>query len=316
MFSSLYSELVEDAMNAEAYDARLAGLAYSVGATWTGFSIAVAGYSDKLGVLFDETLEAFATTAVDPEKFAVAREQLAKTYANLALNYPYQRVAAALSRLLHPHVWPTQSLLDALGRVTPETLASWRAERLAGMGATLFVHGNLREDAARALAGLVQSRLGIAELPHELPRAKHVDGSRRFEQVVDHDDAAYALYIQGVGETVEERARVGLIGRMLGGRYYTALRTERQLGYVVQAYSNPIARRAGIAFRVQASKIGAPEIEALTLAFLDEQRAWFQTLSKDELEIRKSGYIAALTRADRNNYQRASRLLGISRGGS
>ena len=52
------------------------------------------------------------------------------------------------------------------------------------------------------------------------------------------------------------------------------------------------------------------EIEALTNAFLEEQRAWFRTLSKDELEVRKSGYIAALTRADRNNYRRASRLLG------
>ena len=207
------------------------------------------------------------------------------------------------------HLWPVRSLLDALGRVTPETLASWRRTHLAGMGATLFVHGNLREDDARELAGLVQRRLDIGKVPHELPETKHVDGSRRYEQIVDHDDAAYALYIQGDSETVEEHARVGLIGRMLSGRYYTALRTERQLGYVVQAYSNPIARRPGIVLRVQASKIGVTEIEALTNAFLEEQRTWFRTLSKDEFEVRKSGYIAALTRADRNNYRRASRLL-------
>lgn len=310
VLSSLYAELVEDAMNAQAYDARLAGLAYSVDATWTGFTIAVAGYHDRLGVLFDETLDAFSTTAIAPGKFALAREQFAKVYANLALDYPYEQVTGALGRLLHPHLWPVQPLLDALGRVTPETMASWRGKHLAGMGATLFVHGNLHEEDARELAGLVQNRLDIAELPHELPRAKHVHGSHRYEQVVDHDDAAYALYIQGDSEAVEEQARVGLIGRMLSGRYYTALRTERQLGYVVQAYSNPIARRPGIVLRVQASKIGATEIEALTNAFLEEQRTWFRTLSKDELEVRKSGYIAALTRADRNNYRRASRLLG------
>ena len=310
VLASIYAELVKDAMNAEAYDARRAGLAYAVDATWTGFSIAVSGYHDKLGVLFDEALDAFLTTAIDPEKVAVARQQLAKVYANLALDYPYQRVTVVLSRLLHPHAWPVEPRLDALGRVTPETMATWREKQLAGMAATLFVHGNLREDDARELAGLVQERLGIANLPHELPRAKHVDRSRSYDVVVDHDDAAYALYIQGATESVEEHARVGLIGRMLSGRYYTALRTERQLGYVVQAYSNPIARRAGLVFRVQASKIGATEIEAFTNAFLEEQRAWFRTLSKDELEVRKSGYIAALTRADRNNYRRASRLLG------
>ena len=310
VMATLYAELVEDAMNAQAYDARLAGLAYAVNATWTGFSIAVSGYHDKLGVLFAEMLDAFLTTPIDPEKLAVAREQLAKTYANLALGYPYQRVTVALSRLLHPQLWPAQPRLEAVGRVTSEALMSWRAKHQAGMGATLFVHGNLREDAASELTMLVQKRLDIAELPHELPEAKHIDGSRRFEHAVDHDDAAYALYIQGDGEGVEERAGVGLIGRMLGTRYYTALRTERQLGYVVQAYSNPIARRAGIVFRVQASKASATEIEALTQAFVEDQRAWFRALSKDELEVHKSGYIASLTRTDRNNYQRASRLLG------
>ena len=179
VLGSLYAELVEDAMNAQMYDARQAGLAYSVDDSWTGFTIAVAGYHDKLGVLFDETLDAFRTTAIDPEKFALARERFAKVYANLALNYPYERVTVALGRLLHPHLWPVQSLDDALGRVTPETMASWRRTHLAGMGATLFVHGNLREDDARELAGLVQSRLDIAERPHELPQARQVDGSRR-----------------------------------------------------------------------------------------------------------------------------------------
>lgn len=308
--ATLYAELVDDAMNAQAYDAQLAGLTYGVDASWTGFRIAVSGYDDKLVVLFDEVLDAFESTAIDPEKFAVAREQLAKAYANLALDHPHRQVTAALSRLLHPQFWPGTALLEALGRVTPETLASWREKRLTGMGATLFVHGNLDEDAACELADLVQRRLDVAELPHELAQAKRIDGSRRHELVVDHDDAAYALYLQGASDTVAERARLGLIGRMISGRYYTALRTERQLGYIVQAGSSSIARRAGIVFRVQASKAGVAEIEALTNAFLAEQRAWFRSLSKEGLEVHKNGYIAALTRADRNNQQRASRLLG------
>ena len=59
---------------------------------------------------------------------------------------------------------------------------------------------------------------------------------------------------------------------MLTARYFTALRTERQLGYIVNAYDSPIARRAGLAFTVQASSVGVAEIEALTQAFLEDQR--------------------------------------------
>ena len=177
------------------------------------------------------------------------------------------------------------------------------------MGATLLVHGNLLEDDARSLAELAQQRLGIVDLPHVLPAVRQLAGSRRYEHAVDHDDAAYGLYIQGASDTIKERARIGLIGRMLSARYYTALRTERQLGYIVQAYALPILRHPGIACVVQASRVGADEVETLTRAFLNDQRTWFRGLSEAELDEHKDGYLAALSQADRNNYDRMGRLV-------
>ncbi|MXY57703.1 MAG: hypothetical protein F4029_09910 [Gammaproteobacteria bacterium] len=310
VLATLHAELTDDALNARAYPARLAGLGYGIGTQWTGFRLRVSGYNDKLPVLFNDVLEGFVGMEVDAGKFAIARRELQKGYANLSRERPYRQIADALSRLIHPHVLPTDALEAAATRATPETLAAWRKDRLTGMGATLFVHGNLHEAEARALAVNTQHRLGIVELPHEIPMARRMQGSRRFEHAVDHDDAVYALYIQGESEDIEERARVDLIGRMLSARYFKELRTERQLGYVVQAYPYAIARHAAIAFMVQASKASTTEVETLTKAFIEEQRAWFRSLSVADLDEYKSGYINVLTRADRNNAERASRLLG------
>lgn len=96
---------------------------------------------------------------------------------------------------------------------------------------------------------------------------------------------------------------------MLGSRYFTALRTEKQLGYIVQAYALTIARRPGLVCVVQAPKAGADEIEALTRAFLDAQKSWFTGLGDADLDEHKRGYIAELTRLDRNNHERMSRLV-------
>ena len=309
VLATLHAKLVRDAINSRTYAARLAGLAHSVSPTWTGLRIYVSGFHDNLAVLFEAALDAFVDPTLDAERFAVARTELAKAYANQELRRPHEQVVQTVSRLLHPSRWPTDALLDAVRRATPETLLAWRKTRLASMGATLLMHGNLLEDDARSLASFVQQRLGIVELPHVLPTARQLAGSRHYEHAVDHDDAAYALYIQGESDTIEERARIGLIGRMLGGRYYTALRTEQQLGYVVQSYALPIARHAGIVCVVQASKSGADEVGTLTRAFLDEQRMWFRGRSEAELEEYKNGYVAALTRADRNNYDQVSRLV-------
>lgn len=310
VLATLHAELVNDAMNSRTYPARLAGLTYSVGASWTGVGIYVGGFHDKLALLLGDVLDAFAEPHVHPLQFAAARARLAKGYANQKLRRPHEQVTETIYHLLYPGIWPASDLLDAVTQATPATLTAWRRTRLVRMGATLLAHGNLLEEDARSLATLVQQQLDIVEMPHTLPSARRLERSRRFEHAVDHVDAVYALYLQGASDSVDERARIGLIGRMLGARYFTALRTERQLGYIVQAYALPIARHPGIACVVQASKAGAREIETLTWAFLEDQRDWFAGLSAVEFEQYKTGYLATLLGTDRNNRDRVSRLMG------
>ena len=310
VLATLHAELVDDSMNSHTYPARLAGLTYAVRASWTGLRVYVGGFHDKLALLLEDVLDAFVASRVDPDRFAAARATLTEAYANQKLRRPHEQVKETIYHLLHPGVWPVDDLLNALSRATPETLAAWRRMRLTGMGATLLVHGNLLEEDARSLAALVQRKLDIVELPHKLPNARRLEGSRRYEHAVDHDDAAYVLYLQGARDGIDERARIGLIGRMLAARYFTALRTERQLGYIVQAYALPIARRPGIAFVVQAPTAGAREIETLTRTFLEEQRGWFAGLSAAEFGQYRTGYVATVSGSDRNNHDRVSRLIG------
>ena len=310
VMATLHARLVEHALNPRTYAAQLAGLYTETDATATGFRLSVRGFHDKLPVLFDDVLGTFIDAEVDGPSFAAARSKLAKEYANLRLARPYEQVDDALYRLIHPGYLPLDALNDAVARATPATLVAWRRERLAAMSATLFAYGNMRRDDALDVAALVQRGLGIVERPQGTPRAQRVVGSRRYERAVDHDDATYLLYLQGESDAADERARVGLIARMLTARYFTALRTERQLGYVVNAYDNPIARHAGLAFTVQASSVGVAEIEALTQAFLDEQRGWFRGLSAEEFESYKQGYLAPLERtSDLNHHDRIARLL-------
>ena len=311
VMATLHAQLVEHVLNPRAYMARMAGLYTEVEATAAGFRLSVGGFHDKLAILFDEVLDTFIDpdAEIDGPTFAAARSELAKAYANLRLARPYEQVEDALHRLVHPDYQPLDALFQATARATPAALAAWRRERLSDLGATLFAYGNMREDDARAVAASAQRRLAIVERPHGPPRARRIAGDRRYERPVRHDDATYLLYIQGMSDAVAERAHIGLIARMLTARYFTALRTERQLGYIVNAWDSPIARHAGLAFTVQASSVGVAEIEALTQSFLEDQRSWFRALSADEFEAYKEGYLAPLERpSDLNHHDRIARL--------
>ena len=310
VLATLHARLAERALNPRAYAARMAGLVADVQATGTGFRLSVEGFTDKLPILFDDVLTTFVDTQSDPEMFAAVRAALRKEYANLSSSPPYQQMDESLYRLVHSEWYPLTALVEAVDGATPAALAAWRREALVGLGATLFVHGNLRDQDAQALAVSAQRTLGVVDRPYQAPRAKRLVGARHYEHAVDHDDAAYLLYIQDESASMVDVARSGLIGRMLGARYFTALRTERQLGYVVGAYADHIARHPGLVFTVQASSVGVREIEALTQQFLEDQRSWFRELTPDEFEAYRAGYSAPLERpSDFNRQERIDRLL-------
>ena len=306
VLAALHAQLVEDAMHARAYAARRIGLVHHVTWLWTGLRIYVRGYHDKLPVLFDDALATVVDPALDAERFAVTRTKLIETYADRQRG---EFVKDTVHYLLHAQMWPMDVLIDAAQRATPEMLAAWRKKRLAGMGATLLVHGNFLEEDARSLAALVQRRLDIVEMTQVRPSARRLAGSLRYEHAAEfrRDDTSHALYIQGPSDSIEMRVSTALIGQMLYDRYYAALVAEDERTYIAHASSLPVARHPGIMF-LQFSDTGAEELETRTRAFLDQQRAWFRGLSEKELEEHKNRYIAVLTPPERTNRDRMARL--------
>ena len=306
--AALYSRLVKQALNARAYASRMAGIGYRVRSTWSGIDIAVWGYHDNLDILFDDILDTFADTPIDPGSFAVARTEQIKTYANMRFRHPYVQAANVIGQTLHSDIWAWEELLEAARNTTPAALEAWRREKRRGVSATLLVHGNLATRDARNFATIAARHLAVSNVVPELSVAQVLDGARHIERDVDHDDAVYLLYLQGDAPTLAERARLGLLGRMLGPRYFTALRTEQQRGYIVQAYRHSIERHPGIVFAVQSPGTDAAGLEAATAAFIEAQREWLREIPQDELEEHKRGHIAALTRRDRNLMDRFWRL--------
>ncbi|MDE0453117.1 MAG: insulinase family protein [Gammaproteobacteria bacterium] len=305
VLATLHAKLVEHALHARTHAARRAGLTHGVNSTWTGLRIHVGGYHDKLTVLFDDMLKTFVALPVDAERFTLEQTDLIKTHVHRERTEPLRDT---VHYLLHPEMWPTDVLVEAARRATPATLATWRKQRLTGMGATLLVHGNLLGEDAQSLATLVQRRLGIVELAHVRPTARRLAGSLRYEHSIEfRDDTDYALYVQGESDAIEERASISLIGHMLNDRYYTALTADDEQTYVASASTLSIAGIAGIMF-LQFSKTGAEELERRTRAFLDEQRAWFRDLSAADLQEHKRRCIATLPPPDRNNSDRVARL--------
>jgi insulysin len=307
-YASLYARLVLDALNTFAYPAGLAGLNYDVSAQASGFLLTVTGYDDKQPLLLDRILNVFGHIEPTPEKVAIYREELRRSWLNFAAGRPFEQGMASLSDVMLAGNWPPATLVDAVDSVTPASLAAWRAERLARFGALVLLHGNVDAAQAEAVSRSVESHVKLVPLPPNgdtVARLPADDFTFRLE--IDNDDAAMTMYLQGADESFQERALFGLMGQMLRTPYFNDLRTEQQLGYAVFVTPSVLRRTPGLAFVVQSPVAGAKALVQATEKFLNDYRAVLADMPAAEFNDYKQGLIGRLLESDKNLGERSMR---------
>ena len=115
------------------------------------------------------------------------------------------------------------------------------------------------------------------------------------------------LYVQGENETHSEQARFGLLSQLLRSPYFTALRTEQQLGYVVAAANGRMYKTPGLVFIVQSPVASSEQVRASTIEFVSDYQKTILEMSAEEFAAAKGGYLNELREKDKNQHGRAGR---------
>ena len=309
VLAAMYQRLLQDALNTYAYPAQLAGLSYRVGSGVAGFHITIAGYNDKQPELLASVLDTFGNLHLDATRFDLYQQELIRNWDNFRAERPYSQAQASLNNLLLSNSWPPTRLADTAREVTLTELERWRAARLDGVRVVALLHGNLNMRDAEQIAELLRSALRLDQIPVAAPTVATVDRASRLLVPVDHGDAAIVIYVQGRGSAkFEERARFALTAHLLGSAFFTELRTNRQLGYVVGASNRAIRDRAGMAFIIQSPVASPADLETAIAQFLVSYRDTLAAMPPAEFEEFKDGLVNELTQSDKSLYQRSQRL--------
>ena len=313
--ATLYEGLALEALNEYAYPAQLAGLAYDISTAPEGYAIDVGGYSDRQHLLLNAVLDALGNAAMDSARFERRQAELVRTWRNMAAERPYRQTLSAVAQTVQSSQWPPSALADAAERLTPEALAEWRDRRLARYGLLGLLHGNLDAGAAQAVAALVDEHLNLARIAPRRPSATPVQDNLLLPLTIDHDDASLALYVQDEAPGVAARAQGGLAVQLLRQGFFSELRTERQLGYVVAAIRMDYEGLGGIAFVVQSPVASPAQIEQAVFAYLDAQAEQLAAMPEAAFAGHKASLISNLTERDKNLFARTNRLwLDLNRG--
>lgn len=248
--AQLYLDLVKDQLGAKVYPASEAGLSFSLSASNRGISIVVGGYSDKQSVLLGDVLNALVNPEWDQERFDRLKQTRLRKLSNFQREYPFRQAVAGLYAMIKG-AWTPLQQAPVLERISMADLQRFSESLLEDAAVEMLVSGNHRESDALALTAQIEAFIALKETAAPVSIAKLEMAVVEAQIPVDHADSVVVLYLQGAEDSLQERAKVLLLGEMLSSPFYNSLRTEKQLGYVVSAFASNQIRVPGLAMLVQ-----------------------------------------------------------------
>lgn len=301
----LYTAVLKDELNELTYPALLAGLSFNIYKHAQGISLRISGYNDKQPVLLEQLLAVIEEPAFDARRFESIREELVRGLKNSVAKRPSNQVIDDLSEALSFGEWGEEAMIEALQNLDLSGLQAYSKRFWSGATAEVLIYGNYDRESI----GEVSRRLAqilSAGPPPALPdlRVLKLAASESARYVVDvpHDDAVVAWYLQGAGNTWDDRAATELTAQIMKSGFFQQLRTEQQLGYVVNAFSWPQLDVPGLVLLVQSPVADADAVARAMQAYMEGLVA---DLDEEQFARHRAALTHEILRPDKNLWERA-----------
>ncbi len=286
--TELYLAMVRDQLNSRVYPAHLAGLDFGLSRVSHGIALTLDGYTDKQPLLLDEILAALRKPEADVTRFARVKAMLIREWRNMDKQWPIRQLFSELAPQMTDAERP-QDLADALEAVNlPELLDYVESFYRRGHG-RFYGGGALARSEVESMVAAVESTLrvgaaGDASLDYRVIKLPRATLTPRLSIPVQHADSSVVLYVQADSDSLRERAELAVLQNMLDAPFYTRLRTEKQLGYVVGSRFMPLHRVPGLLLYVQSPVAGSGPLMAEVDGFLDQFATTLESMGEAEIE--------------------------------
>lgn len=310
VLNTLLARMINDSLEGWRYPLREAQLAVQVRSRTSGLVLSVDGFDEKLPLVLDALTDRVLGFEVHADRFAVHKAKLLRALRNQKKAHAINQVLGALTVSLATDLYPAEVRADALEAVTVEQLVDFQREVFKAVDVRVLVHGNLSHAEATAIGEQVSSdwfaNAKVAARGTAAAR-KIPTGEIVQEVAVDHPDSVWAAAYRAQGTGLEERARFGLLARVLKTPFFNELRTKQQLGYSVFAYFRTTDLLPGVQLAIQSARFGPSVLRARVDAFLKAYHQTFKAMPQADFEQIRAGLIANLEEKDTQLMDRSRR---------
>ncbi|CAK8543240.1 unnamed protein product [Lathyrus sativus] len=282
ILTHIFTQLLMDYLNDNAYYAQVAGLYYSISHTDGGFQVNLVGYNHKLRILLETIVEEIATFTVKTDRFSVIKETVTKEYQNLKYQQPYQQAMYYCSLILEDQTWPWVEQLEVLPALQAEDLAKFVPVMLSRTFLECYIAGNIESQEAEAMTAHIEDVLFKCSKPlcQPLFPSQHLTNRVvKLESGINYfypseclnpneENSALVHYIQVGRDDFKLNAKLQLFALVAKQPTFHQLRSVEQLGYITVLMQRNDCGVRGLQFIIQSTVKAPGGIQERVEAFL------------------------------------------------
>ncbi|WP_251976950.1 insulinase family protein [Salinicola avicenniae] len=302
---------LNDGLNERFYPATLAGQDFSAYAHGRGITLAFSGWRDHQMRLMQTVVAQLEQGEITDASVERVRQGLIRDWQNAPQDALYSQVRRTLGEaLIRPQV-STANLLAAIRDLDADDLRAYRRTFLGSLYVQAMAVGNLDATLAHREGLQVANALAPTLRASDIPPLAVLDVPAQppvLHPATTRDDAAMLRYLQGTDRSLETQASLAILGQLIGPPFFATLRTDEQLGYIVNAGYAPLLDAPGLALLVQSPSVSSTTIGERMDAFLADFDSRIAALDEAQLAPYRQAVVQQLRQRDQSLSERASRL--------
>jgi protease III len=276
--------------------------------------IYISGYTGKHLLLLEQMLREFVDLKISEKYFAEALDTYKNNLSNQKKNHVFRQLISHMQRLQYSQQWPDDELLKVADKVRLAELVAYHQAVKNNLLLRFLFAGNYTEAQVREIAIKATTILPGKKMPESRSINHYVTPAAgkivEIKEDVELADSAVLQAWFASEKSDDEQAQLVVLNALYSNAFFTQLRTNEQLGYVVTSFNFPVDDVPGFVMLVQSSNTDLKGIKARMDKFRLDYLPTLKATDDSVIEQTKQAMIANLLQKPTDIYADTGRYSG------
>jgi len=313
VYSRIYSACVNESLNELSYPAKQAGLNYSIKEGYEGIYVDVNGYTESAIKLYELILEHMVAFSITDTQFEAIKDKIVRDYENFSLSDAHQQTRELAPDLFFNVKYTWEEALPVAKSVTHDAIKKYNSTLYKQTFLEAMVYGDFKKHDGNKAVELFKRKTNTSPISKEETfeldylKLTNPETIQYTKNLLVNNSCIFRKYSIGQ-DSPETRALATIISKALEQPFYTEMRTNQQLGYIVWSYSSNYDERHYLNFLIQSGVYPADELNKRVDGFISNATDIIKEMDQETLQQLVDSAIEQLEKKPMSISEKASKL--------